>query len=187
MPPKQRFTKDKVLDAAFELLRNNGESAIGARQIAAAMHCSTQPIFSCFANMEELNAELIRKAKDLYNEYVQRGLKEKNQFKGVGMNYLAFARNEPYLFKLLFMQKDHRETVNALDIDENRTSILESVKMSSGLDDKKVGELYFQTWIFTHGIAAMIATGTVDFTDEQLDELLSDAFIGLMLGQKRKP
>lgn len=41
-------------------------------------------------------------------------------------------------------------------------------------------------WIFAHGIATLIATGTVVFTDEQIKELLSYEFQALMLLENNK-
>ena len=186
MPPKQRFTKDIIIDAALNVLRRNGGGTVAARQIAAELGCSTQPVFSCYPNMDELNADLELKVHQLYDSYITRGLEQESAFKGVGMSYLAFARDEPQLFKLLFMDSGHRTFSTALEIDENRERILNSVIQAYGLDRQCAQVLYLETWIFTHGVAVMIATGTTDFSETDLNELLTDAFIGLLLRQKQK-
>ena len=53
MPPKVKITKEDIINAAIEIVKANGEEAINARNIAATLGCSTQPVFSNFASMEE--------------------------------------------------------------------------------------------------------------------------------------
>ena len=107
MPPKPKVTKESIVNAAFEILRKEGIDKINARAVCERLNCSTQPIFWHFKNMEELKDETIRKAKDLYNEYIQTALKEPLPFKAAGLAYIKFAKDEPLLFSLLFMKDNH--------------------------------------------------------------------------------
>ena len=54
MPPKARITKEMILDTVLDLTRKQGFESVNARSIAAQLRCSTQPIFTCYANMEEM-------------------------------------------------------------------------------------------------------------------------------------
>ena len=54
MPPKVKITKEDIIKTAIELVRREGTGALNARAIAAALSCSTQPIFSNFETMDEL-------------------------------------------------------------------------------------------------------------------------------------
>ena len=54
MPPKVKITKEDIIRTAVDLVRQRGIDAINARAIATALSCSTQPIFSNFATMDEL-------------------------------------------------------------------------------------------------------------------------------------
>ncbi|MEA4972121.1 MAG: WHG domain-containing protein [Candidatus Metalachnospira sp.] len=180
MPPKQKYSKQAIIDAAFEIYRRESNSAINARQIAKELRCSTQPVFSCFSSMDELKEELFEHAKGLYREYIKCGLSSENAFKGAGLAYIAFARQEPQLFKKLFMQEGHINISNALDVEESNKEILLSLMSSTGLSRQAAYKLYTEIWIFTYGIASMLATRTFDFTDEQIERMLDDAFIGLI-------
>ena len=60
MPPKVRIQKEDILAAGLQLLREKGPGAVNARSIAAGLGCSTQPIFSNYATMEQLQADLLR-------------------------------------------------------------------------------------------------------------------------------
>jgi len=54
MPPKVKVTKEAVVAAAVQIVRSQGAQALNARTVAAALACSTQPVFSNFATMEQL-------------------------------------------------------------------------------------------------------------------------------------
>ena len=66
MPPKIKITKDDIINTTLEIVRRDGADAINARTIAANLGCSTQPIFSNFASMDELRLEVSKKAFDIY-------------------------------------------------------------------------------------------------------------------------
>ena len=53
MPPKTKVSKEEILSTAVNLVRNDGENALNARNIARSLGCSTQPIFSNFINMDD--------------------------------------------------------------------------------------------------------------------------------------
>ena len=58
MPPKVKVQKEEIVRAAVEIVRKQGMAALNARTVAAALGCSTQPVFSNFAAMEDLQAQL---------------------------------------------------------------------------------------------------------------------------------
>ena len=64
MPPKTKVSKEEILSTAVNLVRNDGENALNARNIARSLGCSTQPRFSNFINMDELRAAV----KEKYND-----------------------------------------------------------------------------------------------------------------------
>ena len=90
MPPKVKVTKDDIVKTAIELVREHGEEALGARAIAARIGCSTQPVFSNFATMEELRRAVIAAAYDIYLDFLRREAEggKYPQYKAFGMAYL---------------------------------------------------------------------------------------------------
>ena len=70
--PKQKITKEMILDAAFTLLRTKGHEAVNARSIASQAGCSVQPIYSCYSNMPELMEELFVYTQQYLTEYVEK-------------------------------------------------------------------------------------------------------------------
>ena len=72
VPPKIRYDREAVLQAAYRIARSQGAEAVNARAIARELGCSTQPIFRAFSGMEELRQELLGLARACYNSYMAR-------------------------------------------------------------------------------------------------------------------
>lgn len=183
MPPKAKFTREEITDAAFEILRKKGVQAVTARSLAQKLGSSPRPIFTVFKDMDELWMELIKNAKKVYSEYIKKGLSDPMPFKGVGTQYILFAIEEPMLFSLLFMKKSDKipdfERVLPL-IDDNYEEIFDSVKNGYNLDDDHAEMLYQHLWIYTHGIATLCATGMCVFSPQELDKKISEVFKSLL-------
>ena len=52
MPPKCRFTREQIIQAALELTAEKGIGALTARSLAQRLGSSAKPIFGLFTNME---------------------------------------------------------------------------------------------------------------------------------------
>ena len=188
MPPKAKFTKEQIAVTSLEIIRESGTEALTARTLANKLGSSACPIFTVFDSMDEVLAEATKLAKELYAEYIRRGLTEDIPFKGVGKQYIQFAKDEPKLFQLLFMtEKDIGRIDHFLPvIDDNYALILQSVKTPYGLSDTDANNLYTHLTIYTHGIATLIARKVVNFTQADIDRMLTEVFIGLLKDIKRK-
>lgn len=187
MPPSPKFTKEEILEAAVELVKAEGAENLTARALAARLGSSARPIFTAYPNMDELRADVVRRAKGIYLEYVDRGLCATPAFRGVGMEYIRFARENIMLFKLLFMSgKPTASNIeNVLEmIDDSYERILGSIVDGYGLSREVADGLYRHLWIYSHGIASLIATGVCIFTDAEAEEMLTAVFKGLLCNIK---
>lgn len=179
MPPKCKFTKKEIITAALDLTRADGIDAVTARALGEKLGASSRPIFSVFQGMDEVKREVKREAKARYASFVEEGLHVKGmpKFKGVGMQYVRFAATEPKLFQLLFMtEQEKTPSVNDVlpAIEENYEEILRSVEESYGLTREKAEVFYRHLWIYTHGIAVLLATKTCAFTSEEISRMLTE-------------
>ena len=52
MPPKPKFTKEEIINSAYELVRLGGENALTAREVGQSLGTSSSPIFTFFSDME---------------------------------------------------------------------------------------------------------------------------------------
>ena len=187
MPPKAKFTRDNIIQAGLNIIRENGMEALSARALETKLGSSARPIFTIFQSMEEVQEEVKKSAKSLYDEYVKKGLEQELAFKGVGTQYILFAIQEPKLFQLLFMseQKQNPAVVNVLPIiDDNYKDILLSVQNEYHLSENKAEQLYRHLWIYTHGIAVLCATNMCVFTAEEINKMIAQVFKGILKEMK---
>lgn len=187
MPPKAKFTREEIIEAAFQMARAEGIDRITARELGKKLQSSARPIFTVFENMEEVRSKVIARAKEVYGSYVAEGLRQELAFKGVGMAYIRFSMEEPMLFRLLFMSavpgKSGVETILP-QIDASYEDILQSVQKY--VDSREAADMIYQhLWTYTHGIATMCATGLCSYTTEQIGERLTQIFVALMMMEKR--
>lgn len=182
MPPKAKFTREEIIDCAVKIIEESGTDALTARSLGAELGGSARPIFTVFGGMDEVGDEVNKRINEIYGEYVEAGLKEDLAFKGVGKAYIRFAAERPRLFRILFMSErsDAPDKSTVLKkIEKHYGEILGSIIDAYGITRAAAEELYFHIWVYTHGIAALIATGTCTFTPEEISELLTQAFVAL--------
>lgn len=179
MPPKVKVSKKAVIDAAVELLRQHGDQAINARALADALGCSTQPIFSNFATMEQLRLAVIEKLGMVYNDYLAREIAAGKYpaYKASGMAYIRFAKEEKQMFKLLFMC-DRSGTPIPEDA-ESFNQMADMLQSSIGLSQEQSRLFHLEMWACVHGIATMFATGFLDLDWELVGRMLTDTYQGL--------
>lgn len=181
MPPKAKFSKDEIIDAAFSIVKEEGFTALTARSLGSKLGSSARPIFTVFQSMEEVQQEVMNASKVLYNQYIDKGLSHTLAFKGVGMQYIQFAAEEPKLFQILFMtEQSGAPNLNSVLtlIDENYKQILTSIQEGYDLDDSNAERLYKHLWIYTHGIATLCATKMCTFSKDEIDRMLTEICIG---------
>ena len=184
MPPKPKITREQILQGALALVREGGVGALTAKALAAKLSCSTQPIFWHYANMDALKTELLHEAQRIFGEHLRRKSEEASPYLAAGMNYISFAVEERELFRLLFMS-DFSQT----DVVGSRLEMeymLRVIEESERIRGEKAQIIYRDMWLFSHGIAAMLATGTAKFTENEVRTMLSDVCRGLIGELNRK-
>ena len=172
-----------IINTAFEIAREKGFEKISNRELAKKMNCSIRPIYYQFKNVEELNKELYKKIERYFYEFlIDNMIKDVPLYKQIGINYIKFAIAENNLFKFLFMTEIKDEPSAFITTDEKGfEEVVKAIKISTKLSDKDIKSFHIKMWIFAHGIATLSATKSVKFTDEQIQDLLSQEFQALML------
>ncbi len=179
MPPKIRFGRDEVVSAAFDIARESGLEGINARAVAARLGCSTQPLFREFESMEQIKEAVARRAMDVYARHITESASAAPiSYKGTGMAYVDFARREPELFKLLFMQERVSRPVPKIE-DSSYEFVISALMERVQLSRSQAEEFHKHMWVFVHGLAVMVATRYINFTDEELSGMLSREFMAM--------
>lgn len=179
MPPKVKITKEAIISAALDLVRTEGEEALNARSLAARMNASTQPIFSNFASMDEVRAAVIEAAAQLNYKFWQEDISTGKYptYKASGMAYVRFAREEPNLFKLLYMRDRTTEAQDDLGL---FAEVIDIIKKSTGISDTYAKKLHLEMWVFVHGIGVMLATSHMALDEELICSMISDVYLSLV-------
>ena len=187
MPPKIRYDREAVLQAAYRIARSQGAEAVNARAIARELGCSTQPIFRAFSGMEELRQKLLGLARACYNSYMARiaALADK-PYKGTGMAYILFAREEPHLFRMLFMRDRLQEGGTLGSDDDNLEYVIQLICETTGLDHDTALAFHLELWIFTHGLAVLIATRYLPYDEVEISRMLSDQYEAMLALYRRR-
>lgn len=176
MPPTVRFTRDAVLNAACQLMRREGMEALNARAIAKELGGSTQPIFRLFTNMEDLHRELILYVTRQFQAHAEADMAQSDSpYIQLCTTYLLYGRDEPELFKLLFMRD--RVSEGQYSDQTNFDLVFNIIKKDTPLDDETALRFFERTWLFIHGLAVCIATKYIPCQDERyLISMVKEAY-----------
>lgn len=176
MPPTVRFTRDAVLHAACQLMRCEGMEALNARAIAKELGGSTQPIFRLFTNMEDLHRELILYVARQFQAHAEADMAQSDSpYIQFCTTYLLYGRDEPELFKLLFMRD--RVSEGQYSDQTNFDLVFNIIKKETPLDDETALRFFERTWLFIHGLAVCIATKYIPCQDERyLISMVKEAY-----------
>ena len=177
MPPKVKITREDIIDKALALAREGGADALNARSIAKSLDCSTQPIFSNFDSMEDLENSVLTAAFDRYLGFISTEIKSGKypEYKASGMAYIRFAREERELFKLLFMcDRQGTELKPTADFEAS----VEMIMVANGISREYAELLHLEMWVCVHGIATMFATSFLELDEELISRILTDIYQG---------
>ena len=93
------------------------------------------------------------------------------------MAYIRFAREEKELFKLLFMRD--RSAENTADSGDELKEIVKLLMKNLKISEEKARMFHLEMWIYVHGIAVMLATSYLEWQDDFISQVLTDAYSGL--------
>ena len=185
MPPKPKFTKEELIQVAFEITRECGLEAVVARNLGKKLNTAASTIFTHFISVEDIHKEVISKIRQLYNQYVESGLKMVPPLKGFGVQYIKFAIDEPNFFSILFMKKQPNFKYVDFIVDEGHyEKVLDSVQQTFSINKEESEKLYHNLWAYAHGIAVMSATGVCNFSIEEVSKMLGMACRSFLIGLK---
>ena len=182
MPPKTRISKDKIIHAAIEVIRQSGFENINARTVSGQLHCSTQPVMYQFSTIDAMKRAIYAQVDQLHSEYLMKIPPEQDPILGIGLNYIRFAAEEPQLFRFLF-QSGYAEESSLLEMvdSEELNPVLAAMQEGSGLSMEKTREVFLTVALFAHGYASIIANNTLEYDEALIADHLKRAWNGAVL------
>ena len=179
MPPKVMFTREEIIAAAVDVVREGGASGLTARSLAAKLGCSPKPIFGLFKSMDEVQSGVLEAANALYERRMEGELNAGRfpPYKCTGMAYIRFAEEEKELFKLLFMRDRKGEYQGEQGQADKPVNI---ICTTTGLSRESAYLFHLEMWVFVHGIATMLATNYLEWDEDFIENSLTDCYMGIL-------
>ncbi len=179
------YSRSGIVDAAYELIRERGWSSVSTRSIAKKLGSSTMPIYSHVNSAGDLERELQGRAHRALLEYQNRAYTEEPLL-NAAFGYVAFARDEPNVFRFLFAERQGAPAASGSPseiLSQMRETFVEQFGEESPaavalthMPAAAQEELVRYTWVFTHGLATLVSSGTLgSISDDQILSYLQRA------------
>ena len=179
MPATKKITGDAVLAAALDVIREGGFSAVNARSVAQKLGCSTQPIYLCFENMQELRLALRECAKAEHLKRVKASISKNNgshsHYCDYGVGFVRFAEQEKELFKWIYLE----ENIGKEQYDMFAADITKTISEEYGYSADVAKQLHKYMTFFTYGIAVLANTGKLQISEAELEKMFKNEFLAL--------
>lgn len=188
MPPKTKFTREEIVLAAVGIAREKGIAAVTAREVAAALGVSTRPLFTYFSTVEELKHAVYLYAGEMYRDCVREGLRQPIPALGVGQQYLKFAREEPELYKYLFLNPPDGVTGSAMEaLRLSQKLVRPSIMRIYNMDADTADRFFRDLWLVSYSFTTLIVTGECPYTDDEISRIFTEFSLSLCKAYKEIP
>lgn len=174
MPPNQKITKEMVVEASYQLVKESGVENLNSRNIAAKIGCSTQPVFSQFPKMEALKYEVLDYACKKLEAEILAESNGKFCLQNSYRKLIALAKQSPNVFKLIYLS-DFCKGKSFIDMRMDFTTnqrILEEILEKYHMTEAQGKDVLERMSLFVHGIATLLATTEISYEDNQIFDLI---------------
>jgi len=160
MPPKTRYTKDKIVDGAIDLVEEAGIRNLSARGVAKRLNMSLAPIYSSFDSMEQLTKEVLKRSKAMLLSYTREQYSDR-VFLNIGTGIVLFARDHPNLYKAIFIEGNHYKDIFKEFMSEIGMLMQKDARFTDMAETDR-NALLEKMWTYTHGLASLTFAGLND-------------------------
>ena len=179
--PKQRITKEMVVDAAFEIARGDGMEQVMVKNIAEKIGCSVQPIYSYCKDVTQ-------KVSSFIGEYVQTHIDIDDIFGSTGRAYIQLAKEEPNLFKIFILHE--RNGIASLDDlyqSETNPCTAELISKNLNISIEQAKKLHLNMLIYTIGLGTIFSVAIPGISTDEIyeqQEMAYKAFLTQTIREK---
>lgn len=186
MPSSPKVSKERMLQAALDILIRDGYQAVNIKRVAQAIGCSTQPISWQFGGMEGFRAALAEAAE----AYVEQLLlvpadNAVAAFAKEGEAYVDLAIDRPNLFRFLYLGESGRGVEGgfmSLMARENNQRLQSELAQTLQIPPQDAGAFMRAMVIYTHGIASLIVAGVVGEERDTAHQMVRQTGITMLQG-----
>ncbi|XDD49727.1 TetR/AcrR family transcriptional regulator [Leptospira sp. WS92.C1] len=167
MPPKQRFDREQILIAAMRIAEAETVANITVRKVGESLGGSSQPIYSYFQTIEKLTQEVRKEIYERVLEYTKVEYTN-SPFLNIGVGFVVFARENPNLFRSLFLDANAAKTFTQklIIFAEHRVS---DEPLFQSINKSELRQLALSRWVYVYGFASLVNVGIVkNPTDDEI-------------------
>lgn len=180
MTARPSISKEELVEAALNLIREEGWEGVSARSLASRTAISTMPIYSAMGSMDELKKACLLAISRLMDEFQHRRWSD-NPALDLAIGYVVFARQEPRLFRFLLaaagdMEQGVKEAAANPEFEKGKpaAALLGQVFQELPAPGQR-DNFIFRTWVFTHGLADLLSSGRLSMDEEEITRHLKAA------------
>lgn len=184
MPPNQKISKDMIMEAGYQIVKESGIENVNSRNVAKMLGCSTQPIFSQFPSMEDLRQGVHDYACQKFEQDVLFTVTSDSFFRSSYLKVINLAQDEKNIFKLIYLS-EYCIGSNFLRTRMNFKSnqrIWTELKLKYQLKDNDCSDALERISLLVHGIATLIATANITYDDEQIVKIIENTLDDIVNG-----
>lgn len=184
MPPKPKYAREDVINAAYGLMERRGMDAVVAREVGKELGCTVAPIFTYFESMEELRAAVHEKAVMECTEYLRDFADYFPAFKEFGLRWVHLAQEHPHVYNEVFIRKKS-DTLEGMFSDDFRKLLVPvraEVVHTFSLSEEDADTLIRDMLIYAHGVATLHISGHSKMSEEDLQVSLSRMCLSYVAG-----
>ena len=175
---KKTFTKEEIVEAAFQVVREQGRKKLSARAIAKELNSSTMPIYSTINSMKDVEQEVGQKFTELLLQYCLTPWTG-NFLVDMSFGYVRFAKDEKELFRTMFLDDEPSELA---DYEKQKPVVFKTLAAQlkkepdyKDLDEEQIDHITQNMEIIIHGLACLINYGHLpDDSDEYIQQYLEE-------------
>ena len=186
MPSSPKIKKEDMLQAALEIIIQDGYAALNIKAVAKKLECSTAPISWQFGGMDGLRQELIPFAEQYVEDtYYSLNENEFATFEQRGKGTIDLALEKPYLFRFLYMGERRPHLITGFELqpdDSGGINVYKKIADMLEITVKQAMDFAMTMIVYTQGIGTLIASGIVKDTKENMYRMLHNTGMTYLKG-----
>lgn len=173
MAPKNKFTKQQIIDCAFHIAKSEGLNSITIRKVAEKLGSSIAPIYVNFDNVDDLKKEVIKKLVTVSKEL----LAEQNSgspFLDLGMASLLAAKMYPAVFTEFILNPNSHVEEYEQEMEQTVLVAIQEDQELQEFSQEEAMTIFLKMKIFQTGLSIMASNDLLpkELSEAQIIKLL---------------
>lgn len=176
MPPKPKFSKEKIIKTAYKIIKKEGINSLTARSIGNKLESSARPIFTVFKNMEEVKASVREKVLKEFFHFIKNTSSENITLLEIAKKTVIYAIIEPDLFKVLFtwgITAENQSGASVCNLNGIEDIYIDVITEEYNIDRLEANLFFEKIWINIFGMATLVMGKVIVLPEEEIEIKIS--------------